>query len=34
LKKKGVNLPSFLKDNPWVRILSKRGKIKENEYKI
>ena len=25
------NLPSFLKDNPWVRILSKKGK-EESEY--
>ena len=26
IEKEGSNLPSFLKDNPWVRILSRRGR--------
>jgi hypothetical protein len=26
IEKEEKNLPSFLKDNPWVRILSKRGR--------
>jgi uncharacterized protein YaaW (UPF0174 family) len=28
---KEENLPSFLKDNPWVKILSKKGRGRENE---
>jgi hypothetical protein len=31
IEKEGSNLPSFLKDNPWVRILSKKGRERE-EY--
>ena len=31
IEKEGNNLPSFLKDNPWVRILSKKGRGRE-EY--
>jgi len=26
------DMPSFLKDNPWLRILSKRGKVPTPEY--
>jgi len=31
IEKEGGNLPSFLKDNPWVKILSKKGRGRE-EY--